>query len=344
LKPKPENPLGSLFGPDMWVKLNANPVTREYMKDPSFVAKMQSLSTNPSAMGQLGSDPKMSQALGVILGMGTEGFSAMSGDRATAPGGPFSGARSSANGGATVEDDEDMLDSDDEGAASGTVKDEKAKRSFKHVGDMTPEEAKSAREASFKAAGMEVPKELTEEEKKELAEKQQAAKEKAEADRAKAKVRAEADKEKNAGNELYKKRDFPGAISKYEKAIEVDPTNIVYYTNLSAVFMEMKEHQKAIETATKGVEIGKQNMANYVDVAKAYARSAAACILCGTAAVMACMRVRRIEACMLIIVADWFLSCRRVVVVDQNRWRISSPRSVGSGDRIFQQESVGGLQ
>lgn len=274
---KGSNPLGSLFGPDMWVKLQANPVTREYLKDPSFVQKIQSLSSNPNAFGQMASDPKMSQALGVILGMGTEGFSAMSGDKARAPGGPFADrpGQSSASG-TTVEDDDEDMDSDDGEDASGTVRDAKPKSKFTKVGEMTPEEAKAAREATFKAAGREVPKELTEEEKKELAEKQAAAKAKQEEEAAKKKIRDAADKEKNAGNEFYKKRQFPEAIAKYEAAISADPTNIVYYTNLSAVYMETKEFQKAIDTATKGVDVGKAHVANYADVAKAYSRIASA--------------------------------------------------------------------
>lgn len=269
-----ENPLGSLFGPDMWGKLNANPTTRQHMSDPTFVAKLQQLQSNPNAMSQMMTDPRMSQALGVILGMGTEGFSAMNGDQASAPGGPLSGARSSSNGSASVEDDADMEDSDDDEStgAGASVKDETKKSRFKHVADMTPDEAKAAREASFKAAGKEMPKELTEEEKAELAAKQQAEQEKKVADAAKAKIRGDADKEKNLGNAAYKLRDFPTAIAKYESAITTDPTNIVYYTNLSAVYMETKEYQTVIDTALKGIAVGKEQVANYADVAKAYTR------------------------------------------------------------------------
>ena len=262
--PKQENPLGALFGPDMYVKLNANPVTREYMKDPAFVAKLQMLATDPRAMGNMGSDPRLQQALGVILGVGTEGFTAK-GPGANAA---SSQSQSSTGGSATVEDDDDEMDSDDE---VGVAKDEK-KRTFKQVGEMTPEEAKAAVDASFRAAGREPPKELTPEEQAEQNRLNAEKIAKLEAEKAKAKVRAEADKEKNAGNDLYKKRDFPAAIAKYEAAIAIDPSNIVYYNNLSAVYMETKEYQKAIDTAQKGIDIGKENMAGYSDVAKAFAR------------------------------------------------------------------------
>jgi tetratricopeptide (TPR) repeat protein len=37
--------------------------------------------------------------------------------------------------------------------------------------------------------------------------------------------------EKNLGNEAYKKKDFATAHQHYAKAIELDPTNITFYSN-----------------------------------------------------------------------------------------------------------------
>ena len=245
------------------------------MADPSFVATMQNLQQNPNAMGSmLGGDPRMSKALGVLLGVD---LSAMGGG---AQGGPrgAQGANMGNNSGVSV--DEDMGDSDDEDD-DGVVKDEKPSggKKFTKVGEMSPEEAAAMREQSYKAAGKPMPeptKVLTEEERKAAEEEAAAKKAAAEEAAAKAKVRAEADAEKNKGNELYKKRDFPGAIAHYEKALTIDPSNIVYYNNLSAVFMEQKDYAKAIETAAKGAAVGKEHMASYTDVAKAYARIGAA--------------------------------------------------------------------
>lgn len=77
---KPANPLGSLFGPDMWGKLAADPVTREYLNDPAFVQKLKQIQSNPNGINEAlsGKDKRMSAALGVILGLGSSGFSSAS--------------------------------------------------------------------------------------------------------------------------------------------------------------------------------------------------------------------------------------------------------------------------
>jgi len=71
------NPMGELFGEAMWGKLAADPTTREYLNDPAFVQKLKQLQANPQLFGSFASDPKMSAALGVILGMGSGGFQSM---------------------------------------------------------------------------------------------------------------------------------------------------------------------------------------------------------------------------------------------------------------------------
>lgn len=52
-------------------------------------------------------------------------------------------------------------------------------------------------------------------------------------------VKAEALKEKEAGNAAYKKKDFDTAIQHYTKALELDDEDISYLTNRAAVYLEM---------------------------------------------------------------------------------------------------------
>lgn len=51
--------------------------------------------------------------------------------------------------------------------------------------------------------------------------------------------KAKAQKEKEAGNAAYKKKDFETAIQHYTKAIELDDGDISFITNRAAVYLEM---------------------------------------------------------------------------------------------------------
>lgn len=82
----------------------------------------------------------------------------------------------------------------------------------------------------------------------------------------------EAIKEKEKGNEFYKKREFESAIAHYDKAIELDPINITYLTNKAAVYFEQDQAEKCIEICEKAVEIGRENRSDYKLIAKALAR------------------------------------------------------------------------
>ncbi len=50
----------------------------------------------------------------------------------------------------------------------------------------------------------------------------------------------QAQKLKAHGNDAYKKKDFASAVHNFQAAIELDPTEITYYTNLAAVHFETK--------------------------------------------------------------------------------------------------------
>jgi stress-induced-phosphoprotein 1 len=78
--------------------------------------------------------------------------------------------------------------------------------------------------------------------------------------------------EKELGNEFYKKKDFENALAHYEKAIELDPINITYYSNKAAVFFEQEKYEECIAICENAVDIGRENKADYKLIAKALAR------------------------------------------------------------------------
>lgn len=78
--------------------------------------------------------------------------------------------------------------------------------------------------------------------------------------------------EKELGNNSYKKKEFETAIKHYQKAVEHDPTDITFYTNMAAVYFEMKEYEKCIKECEKGIEIGRENRADFKLIAKAFCR------------------------------------------------------------------------
>lgn len=53
------NPLANAFGPDLMAKLAAEPKFAEYLKDPSFVVKLQAMQRNPNNMQANLSDPRI---------------------------------------------------------------------------------------------------------------------------------------------------------------------------------------------------------------------------------------------------------------------------------------------
>ncbi|XP_011300821.1 stress-induced-phosphoprotein 1 [Fopius arisanus] len=78
--------------------------------------------------------------------------------------------------------------------------------------------------------------------------------------------------EKQKGNESYKKKDFDNALVHYNKAIELDPTEITYLLNIAAVYFEQKEYLKCIEQCEKAIEVGRENRADFKLIAKAFTR------------------------------------------------------------------------
>lgn len=79
--------------------------------------------------------------------------------------------------------------------------------------------------------------------------------------------------EKDAGNAAYKKKDFETALAHYNKAIEHDPTDITFYSNIAAVYFEKKDYRQCIVECEKAIELGRENRADYKLIAKALARA-----------------------------------------------------------------------
>jgi stress-induced-phosphoprotein 1 len=87
--------------------------------------------------------------------------------------------------------------------------------------------------------------------------------------------RAEGEKQKNLGNHFYKKKKFPEAIQHYCSAIELHPEELTYYTNLAAVYLEIKEYERAIEQCDHAINKARESdNYDFVKMGKALARKA----------------------------------------------------------------------
>lgn len=68
-------------------------------------------------------------------------------------------------------------------------------------------------------------------------------------------ILSEHEKIKNEGNEYYKNKNFLKALECYNKAIELAPTEILYYENKAAVYLEQKNYDAANETIETSLKI-----------------------------------------------------------------------------------------
>ncbi|CAI6334439.1 unnamed protein product [Periconia digitata] len=112
-----------------------------------------------------------------------------------------------------------------------------------------------------KPAPREEPKKEPEPEPVEETEEEKAAKE----------AKAKADEEKKKGTEFYKKRQFDQAIEHYNKAWETHK-DITYLTNLGAAKFEKGDYPGCIEACQQAVEYGREILADFKIIAKAFAR------------------------------------------------------------------------
>jgi len=79
-------------------------------------------------------------------------------------------------------------------------------------------------------------------------------------------------KEKEAGNSAYKSKNFPKAVTHYQAAIDLDPAEITFRSNLAAVHFETKNYQECVTVCEKAIEVGRENRADFKLIAKAYNR------------------------------------------------------------------------
>lgn len=95
--------------------------------------------------------------------------------------------------------------------------------------------------------------------------------EETEEDKAAKEAKIKADEEKKKGTEFYKKRQFDQAIEHYGKAWEMHK-DITYLTNLGAAKFEKGDYQGCIDACNEAVEYGREILADFKMIAKAFAR------------------------------------------------------------------------
>ena len=75
--------------------------------------------------------------------------------------------------------------------------------------------------------------------------------------------------EKDKGNEELRVKNFERAIEHYKKAIELDPSNHIFYSNMSAALYSLQKYSEAFEYAKNTVEMNPS-------FSKAYSRAGVA--------------------------------------------------------------------
>lgn len=76
--------------------------------------------------------------------------------------------------------------------------------------------------------------------------------------------------QKEKGNEAYKQGNFEEALHYYENAIELEPTNILFYTNKALALSKLNKHNKAIETIQIAIEVARDTNSSNEMFAKIY--------------------------------------------------------------------------
>ena len=84
--------------------------------------------------------------------------------------------------------------------------------------------------------------------------------------------RKASDIEKEKGNKAYLEKNFETAIAIYDKAFELDNTNVTVLSNKAAVFLEQQKYDECITLCLDAVEKGRDARADFKVIARAYQR------------------------------------------------------------------------
>eukprot|EP01112_Ceratiomyxa_fruticulosa_P003399 TRINITY_DN13765_c0_g2_i1.p1 TRINITY_DN13765_c0_g2~~TRINITY_DN13765_c0_g2_i1.p1 ORF type:complete len:587 (+),score=176.88 TRINITY_DN13765_c0_g2_i1:191-1951(+) len=84
--------------------------------------------------------------------------------------------------------------------------------------------------------------------------------------------RKEALEFKEKGTTAYKNRQFPQALEFYTKAHELDPEDITYLTNRSAVYFETQDYENCIADCKSAIEKGREVRADFKLIGRAFQR------------------------------------------------------------------------
>lgn len=80
---------------------------------------------------------------------------------------------------------------------------------------------------------------------------------------------------KNEGNYFYKEKNFQKALECYNKAIELEPSEVLYYNNKAAVYIELKDLENALLATDSALDAAeKYSVKDFMRIAKIYARKA----------------------------------------------------------------------
>ena len=85
--------------------------------------------------------------------------------------------------------------------------------------------------------------------------------------------RKASDIEKEKGNKTYLEKKFETAIAHYDKAFELDHTNVTVLSNKATVFLEQQKYDECIALCLEAVEKGRDARADFKVIARAYQRT-----------------------------------------------------------------------